>query len=88
MDPGSTGRGGSVATVCPLIPGVMGGLCESRSPRRVMMTAGCLQAYQVDIIHADILKVYEWISKTDAMPYSCRGRIGRDWKRLGRTGWL
>ena len=70
----------------PPIPGVMGGLCESRSPRRVMMTAGCLQAYLVDVIDADILKVYEWISKTDAMACSCRGWIGWEQKRLGRIG--
>ena len=63
-------------TVYPPVPGAMGGLCESRSPRRVMMTAGCLQACQVDVIDIDILKVYEWISETDAMTYSCRGRIG------------
>ena len=59
-------------TVYPPIPGVMGGLCESRSPRRVMMTAGCLQAGLVDVIDSDIIEVYEWISKTDAMAYSCR----------------
>ena len=73
-------------TVYPPIPGVMGGLCESRSPRRVMMTTGCLPTYQVDVIDADIIEVYEWISKTDAMAYSCRGRIGWEWKRLGRIG--
>ena len=60
----------------PPIPGVMGGLCESRSPRRVMMTTRCLQACQVDVIDTDIIKVYEWISKIDAMAYSCRGWIG------------
>ena len=75
-------------TVYPPIPGVMGGLCESRSPRHVMMTAGCLQACQVDVIYSDIIEVYEWISKTDAMAYSCRGRIGWEWKRLGRIGWF
>ena len=73
-------------TVYPPIPGVMGELCESRSPRRVMMTVECLQAYQVDVIDADILKVYEWISKTDAMAYSYRGWIGWERKRLGRKG--
>ena len=73
-------------TVYPPTPGVMGGLCESRSPRRVMMIAGCLQAYLVDVIDVDILKVYEWISETDAMAYSCRGWIGWEWKRIGRIG--
>jgi len=29
-------------TVYPPNPGVMGGLCESRSPSHVMVTAGCL----------------------------------------------
>ena len=72
--------------VYPPKPGVMGRLCESRSPRRVMMTVECLQAYQVDVIDADILKVYEWINKTDAMAHSYRGRIGWEWKRLGRIG--
>ena len=75
-----------LSTVYPPIPGVMGGLCDSRSPRRVMMTARCLQTYQVDVIDIDTLKAYEWISKTDAMSYSCRGWIGWEWKRLGRTG--
>ena len=73
-------------TSYPPIPGVMGGLCESRSPRRVMMTAGCLQARQVDVIDTDIIEVYEWISKTDAMAYSCRGWIRWERKRLGRIG--
>jgi len=73
-------------TVYSPIPGVMGGLCESHSPRRVMMTAGCLPTCQVDVIDADIIEVYEWISKTDAMAYSCRGWIGWEGKRLGRIG--
>ena len=72
--------------VYPPKPGVMGGLCESRSPRRVMMIAGCLQINHVDVIDTATHKVYEWISKTDAMSYFCRGRIGWEWKRLGRIG--
>ena len=50
-------------TVYPLKPGVMGGLCESRSPRRVMMTAGCLLGNQVDIVDAAILRVYAWLGQ-------------------------
>ena len=47
--------------VYPPKPGVMGGLCESRSPRCVMMTVGCLLVNQVDVLNADTLKVYEWL---------------------------
>ena len=63
-------------TVYPPKPGVMGGLYESHSPRRVMMTAGCLQINQVDVIDTATLKVYGWISKIDAMAYACRRWIG------------
>jgi len=35
---------------------VIGGLCESRSPRCVMMTAKCLLGNQVDVINADTLE--------------------------------
>ena len=73
-------------TVYPPKPGVMGGLCESHSPRRAMMTAGCLQINQVDVIDAATVKVYGWISKTDAMAYAYRGWIGWERKRLGRIG--
>ena len=44
-------------------PGVMGALCESRSPRRVMMTAECLLGDLVDIVDAVTLEVYEWLGQ-------------------------
>ena len=74
-------------TVYPPKPGVMGGLCESCSLRHVMMTVGCLLVNQVNVIDADTPRFMDgWISKTDAMAYSCRGRIGWERKRLGRIG--
>ena len=53
-------RGGVevVPTVYPPKLGVMGGLCELRSPRRVMITVGCLLGNQVNIVDAVILTVY------------------------------
>ena len=50
-------------TVYPPKLGVMGGLCESHSHRRVMMTVGCLLVNQVDVIDTDTLKVYEWLDQ-------------------------
>jgi len=50
-------------TIYPLKPGVMGGLCKSRSLRCVMMTAGCLLEIQVDIVDAITLEVYEWLDQ-------------------------
>lgn len=50
-------------TIYPPKLGVMRGLCESQSPRRVMMTVGCLKGTQVDIVDAVILEVYEWLDQ-------------------------
>ena len=50
-------------TVYPPKSGVMGGLCESRSPRRVMMIVRCILVNQVDIIDADTPKVYRWLDQ-------------------------
>ena len=52
-----------LSTVYSPKPGVMGGLCESRSPRRVMMIVGCLLVNQVDVIDTDTLKVYGWFDQ-------------------------
>lgn len=44
-------------------PGVMGGLCESRSPRRVMMTVGCLLGDHVDRFNVVTLEICEWLDQ-------------------------
>ena len=50
-------------TIYPPKPGIMGVLCETLSPRRVMMTVECLMVKQVDVIDVDTLKVYEWLDQ-------------------------
>ena len=47
--------------VYPPKPQVMGGLCESHSPKRVMMVVEFLLGNHVNIVDTVALEVYEWL---------------------------